>query len=166
MSTRLIALGASNLARGMGSAVAVACETWGPQVEVVGAFGPGRSYGMPSSLVGRTLPGILECGVWSALDGLPPARTRALVTDVGNDILYHVPVPRIVSWVDEAVARLGALTDDGVITGLPLARIRLLSPSSIQIHTCVSSSSMLTPDRCRSPLRPDRTDGRTSGRSP
>lgn len=130
MTARLIALGASNLARGMGSAVAVARETWGPQVEIVGAFGPGRSYGMDSSLAGRRLPGILECGLWPALRELPPAPTRAIVTDVGNDILYHVPVPRIVSWVEEALARLAVLTDDIVLTGLPLERIRLLSPAA------------------------------------
>jgi hypothetical protein len=128
--TRLVALGASNLARGMGSAVAVARAAWGPRLEVVGAFGPGRSYGMDSSLMGRRLPGILDCGLWPALRALPAAPTRALVTDVGNDILYHVPVPRIVSWVDEAVARLAGITDDIVLTGLPLDRIRLLSPSA------------------------------------
>jgi len=127
---RLVALGASNLARGMGAAVAVAREAWGPDIEVVSAFGPGRSYGMDSRLVGRRLPGILECGLWSALRGLPAAPTRAIVTDVGNDILYHAPVERIVSWVDEAVARLGAHTGDIVLTGLPLPRIRQLSPSA------------------------------------
>lgn len=128
MTTRLVALGASNLARGMGAAVAVARETWGAQLEVFSAFGPGRSYGMDSSLMGRRLPGILDCGLWPALRGLPPARTRALVTDVGNDILYHVPIPRIVEWLDETVKRLSELTDDIVITGLPVERIRLLSP--------------------------------------
>jgi hypothetical protein len=128
--TRLVALGASNLARGMGAAVSVARETWGPRIEVVSAFGPGRSYGISSLLVGRRLPGILECGLWAALRGLPEAPTRAVVTDVGNDILYHVPVERIVSWVNETVARLGAHTGDIVLTGLPLPRIRLLSPAA------------------------------------
>jgi len=128
--TRLVALGASNLARCMGSAVAIARQSWGPRLEVIGAFGPGRSYGMDSSLVGRRLPGILDCGLWTALRDLPPARTRALVTDVGNDILYHVPVPRLVSWIDQAVARLSGITDDIVVTGLPVDRIRRLSPSA------------------------------------
>jgi hypothetical protein len=141
--TRLVALGASNLARGMGAAVAVARETWGPRIEVVSAFGPGRSYGMDSLLVGRRLPGILECGLWPALRGLPEAPTRAIVTDVGNDILYHVPVPQIVAWVDEAVARLGAHAGDIVVTGLPLPRIRLLSPSAFLFFR-----SVLVP-RCR-----------------
>jgi hypothetical protein len=143
LTTRLIALGASNLARGMGSAVAAAREAWGPRIEVVSAFGPGRSYGQDSSVLGRRLPGILACGLWSVLHDLPPARTRAIVTDVGNDILYHVPVPRLVSWVDETVARLGGLTDDIVVTGLPVERIRLLSPSAFLFFR-----SVLVP-RCR-----------------
>jgi hypothetical protein len=127
---RFVALGASNLARGLGAAVAVARDVWGPQLEVVAAFGAGRSYGMASSLMGRRLPGILDCGLWPLLRSLPRARTRALVTDVGNDILYHVPVPRVVEWLDETVARLGDFADDVVVTGLPLERIRLLSPPS------------------------------------
>ena len=131
MTTRLIALGASNLARGMGAAVAAARQAWGPQIEVVSAFGPGRSYGMDSSLAGPASAGDPRMRpVVHAPRSLPPARTRAIVTDVGNDILYHVPVPRIVSWVDETLARLGERTDDVVLTGLPLERIRLLSPSA------------------------------------
>jgi hypothetical protein len=128
--SRLIALGASNLARGMGAAVAVARAAAGERLEVVSAFGPGRSYGMDSRLMGRRLPGILECGLWRALGSLPPVPTRAIVTDVGNDILYHVPVARIVSWLDDVVARLGDLASDVAVTGLPVARIRLLSPGA------------------------------------
>lgn len=143
MITRLVALGASNLARGMGAAVAAAREAWGPRIEVVSAFGPGRSYGMDSRLVGRRLPGILDCGLWTALRALPPAPTRAVVTDVGNDILYHAPVETIVSWLDETVARLGEHTGDIVVTGLPLPRIRLLSPAAFLFFR-----SVLVP-RCR-----------------
>lgn len=141
--TRLVALGASNLARGLGAAVAAARETWGPPLEVVGAFGPGRSYGADSSVLGRRLPGILDCGLWAALRHLPPVRTRALVTDVGNDILYHVPVPRIVEWIDETVKRLQEVTADIVLTGLPVERIRRLSPSAFLFFR-----TMLVP-RCR-----------------
>jgi hypothetical protein len=49
------------------------------------------------------------------------------VTDVGNDVLYGMPADRIVSWVDEAVARLQRITGDIVLTDLPLARARRLS---------------------------------------
>jgi hypothetical protein len=124
---RLVALGASNLARGFGALVAATRAAWGGPFDVVSAFGPGRSYGLPSSLLGRRLPAILDCGIWAALDAQPPRRTLALVTDVGNDILYEAPPERILEWIEEAVVRVGRHADEVVIAGLPLARIRRLS---------------------------------------
>jgi hypothetical protein len=124
---RLVALGASNLARGFGALVAAARAGWGAPFDVVSAFGPGRSYGMTSSLLGRRLPSILDCGLWTALDAQPPARTLALVTDVGNDILYEVEPARILEWVDEAVARVRCRAEEVAVAGLPLERIRRLS---------------------------------------
>ena len=124
---RLVALGASNLARGFGALLAATRAAWGGPFDVVSAFGPGRSYGLTSSLLGRRLPAILDCGLWAALDAQPRARTLALVTDVGNDILYEAPPERILEWVEEAVVRVGRHADEVVIAGLPLARIRRLS---------------------------------------
>lgn len=125
--TRIVALGASNLTRGFHTVVATARSMAGPEVEVVAALGHGRSYGMASRLFVRTLPGILESGLWQRLEVLPAAPTRALVTDVGNDVLYGMPADRIVTWVDEVVARLQRITEDIVLTDLPLARARRLS---------------------------------------
>jgi hypothetical protein len=125
--TRIVALGASNLTRGFHTIVATARSIAGPRAEVVAALGHGRSYGMASRLLVRTLPGILESGLWRQLEVLPPAPTRALVTDVGNDVLYGMPAGRIVAWVDEAIARLQRITADIVLTDLPLARARRLT---------------------------------------
>src|SRR5215470_11156849 len=85
---RVVALGASNLTRGLQTVVATSRSTWGPRVELLGAMGHGRSYGMASSLFIRTLPGILQSGLWRQLDALPPVPTHALITDVGNNIAY------------------------------------------------------------------------------
>lgn len=125
--TRVVALGASNLTRGFQTVVSTARATWGPQVEVLAALGHGRSYGAPSRLAFRGLPGILESGLWSALDSRPRATTRALVTDVGNDILYGFSAEQTLAWVEEALNRLTRLTHDIVLTGLPLASIRRLT---------------------------------------
>jgi hypothetical protein len=124
---RLLALGASNLARGFGALVGATRAAWGGPFDVVSAFGPGRSYGLPSALLGRRLPAILDCGIWRALEAQPPARTLALVTDVGNDILYEAAPERILEWVEEAVVRVRRHADEVAIAGLPLARIRRLS---------------------------------------
>ena len=103
---RVVAVGASNLTRGFHAVVATARGMWGPDVEVVGALGHGRLYGGPSRYLGRRLPGILESGLWQALDERPPAATRALLTDVGNDIMWDCPPSGILEWVDLCVARL------------------------------------------------------------
>jgi hypothetical protein len=91
------------------------------------ALGHGRSYGVPSHLAFRTLPGILESGLWRDLESRPRVPTRGLVTDVGNDILYGFSAAQTLAWVAEAVRRLRSITEDIVVTDLPLASIRRLS---------------------------------------
>jgi hypothetical protein len=120
---RIVAVGASNLTRGFHTIVATARETWGPDVEVLAALGHGRTYGGESRFLIRGLPGILQSGLWRELESLPPAPTRALVTDVGNDIMCGYLPERILAWVDECVARLQRFTPDVVITGLPHAAV-------------------------------------------
>lgn len=124
---RVVALGASNLTRGLQAVVSTARAAWGPRVEVLAALGHGRSYGARSQLVFRGLPGILESGLWRELESRPPVATRALVTDVGNDILYGFSPEQTLAWVGEAVRRLRRMTADIVVTDLPMDSIRRLS---------------------------------------
>ena len=84
----MVALGASNLTRGLQTVVSTARTAWGPDVQVVAALGHGRSYGATSAFLVRRLPGILRSGLWAELESAPAVPTKALVTDVGNDILY------------------------------------------------------------------------------
>jgi len=144
---RVIALGASNLTRGFQTVVSTARAAWGPDVEVVAALGHGRSYGGPSRLVIRTLPGILESGLWRHLESLSAVPTRALVTDVGNDILYGFSATQTLAWAAEAVERLQKVTKDIVLTDLPLAGIRHLSKAKF-----LAFRSILVPS-CRLSLR-------------
>jgi hypothetical protein len=124
---RVVALGASNLTRGLQAVVAAARTEWGSDVEILGALGHGRSYGGDSRFLMRRLPGILKSGLWRQLAELPPVRTRALVTDVGNDIVYGHSAGDILGWVEEAIDRLEQVTDDVTLTDLPLANITSLS---------------------------------------
>lgn len=125
---RVVALGASNLTFGLGRLVALSRAAWGSEIQVFAAPGLGRSYGAPSRVLGRTLPGILQSGLWRALAAQPPAPTRALVLDVGNDVMYGEPADRILAWVDEALDRIGRLTRDVTLAGLPMASVRRVSP--------------------------------------
>ena len=140
---RVVALGASNLTRGLHHLVTASRSTWGPDVQVLAALGHGRSYGARSSFVVRTLPAILACGLWRELETHPELPTRALVTDVGNDILYGYSAEQTLDWVREAVERLQRVTRDIVLTDLPLASVRRLSQAKF-----VAFRSMLVPS-CR-----------------
>jgi hypothetical protein len=144
---RVVALGASNLTRGFPTVVSTARAAWGPNVEVVAALGHGRSYGAHSRFVVRTLPGILESGLWHHLESLSAVPTRALVTDVGNDILYGFSPQQTVAWAAEAVERLQEFTKDIVLTDLPLASIRCLSQAKF-----LALRSILVPS-CRLSLK-------------
>ncbi len=125
---RVVALGASNLTRGFETVVSTARTAWGPEAQVVAALGHGRSYGADSRFLARRLPGILASGIWRQLETMPSAPTRALVTDVGNDVLYGFSAPQVLAWVDEALGRLRRFTNDIVLTDLPLASVHRLSP--------------------------------------
>ncbi|MFZ5877077.1 MAG: hypothetical protein ACOYXU_11800 [Nitrospirota bacterium] len=140
---RVVALGASNLTRGLHHLVSTARVAWGPNVEVLAALGHGRSYGASSSFIVRTLPAILACGLWRELETRSKVPTRALVTDVGNDILYGYSAEQTLDWVREAVERLQRVTRDIVLTDLPLDSVRRLSPAKF-----MAFRSMLVPS-CR-----------------
>jgi hypothetical protein len=129
LSRRVVLLGASNVARGLSTLVETACRLWGRPLDLLAACGHGRSYGWRMSLLGRALPGIVDCGLWQALEQAPPAPTGALVTDVGNDILYDVPVDAIAAWVEACLGRLARAGARVVMTPLPLGNIATLSPA-------------------------------------
>jgi hypothetical protein len=139
---RVVALGASNLTRGFATLVSSARSAWGDHVEVMAALGFGRSYGARSRLAFRALPGILESGLWQELETRPRVPTRALITDVGNDILYGFSPEQTLAWVAEAIRRLADVTSDIVVTDLPMMSIRRLSNSkflalrSILVPSC------------------------------
>jgi hypothetical protein len=134
---RVVALGASNLTRGFRAVVSAARAAWGPEVQVLAALGHGRSYGAPSRVVVRTLPGILESGLWRTLESLPELPTRALVADIGNDILYGSSAERILAWVEDALSRLQRVTRDIILTDLPLGSIRRLSQARFRVFRSI-----------------------------
>ena len=120
---RVIVVGASNVVRGLSTIIETAELVWGCPLDVLAACGHGRSYGRTSCVFGRSLPGILECGLWDELSQRPALPTAALVTDIGNDILYGAGVDQIAAWVEQCVLRLRAVCDRIVITELPVARV-------------------------------------------
>lgn len=117
---RVVLLGASNVIRSVATVVETARCAWGGPLDVLAACGHGRSYGQASLVLVRSLPGIVECGLWDDLAARPNVPTAALLTDVGNDLLYGASPERIAGWVETCLARLAPRCERIVVTELPL----------------------------------------------
>jgi len=127
-SRTVIVLGASNVARGLGTAYCTVRAVCREPLDFLVAAGHGRSFGQESSYFGRVLPGILDCGLWPSVSQLPGRAVTALITDVGNDLAYGVSPATIEGWVDECLLRLAELRAATILTQLPLESLTRLGP--------------------------------------
>lgn len=125
---RLVVLGASNVVRGLGPLLAVAEQEIGTPLEFMAAIGHGRSYNLLTTVVGRQLSGILHCGLWKDLTERSDLPTTALVTDVGNDILYAATPEQITTWVEACLERLAPICERIILTQLPLSSVSKVGP--------------------------------------
>ena len=119
---RAVILGASNVTRGIATVAATAEALLGAPLQLMVAAGRGRSFGTWSRVLARTLPSILDSGIWRAA-ATEPRPTHALLTDVGNDILYGRDPEQILAWVEACTVRLSDLGVRVVLARLPLARL-------------------------------------------
>ena len=119
---RVVVLGASNVSRGLSRLVA-AVESRTPGADLFVAAGHGRGYGVNTRVAARRLPSILRSGLWRGLDRHGGEAPVALVTDVGNELLYGFPAEQIAAWVRESVWRLADRGATIAITRLPMASI-------------------------------------------
>lgn len=120
---RVVLLGASNLKIGFSSVIEAVRQVWGAPLDVLAALGHGRSFGSESHVLGRCLPAIVSCGLWDDLASRPPASTAALVTDIGNDIVYGARVDQIAGWVETCLERLTRTCERITVTQLPLESV-------------------------------------------
>lgn len=122
----VVAIGASNLSRGLPRLLAGVRAAGGP-ADVLVAAGHGRSFGANSRVAWRRLPSVLRSGLWRSLDRVVSDRggrpVLALITDIGNDLLYGFTVEQTACWVRECADRLAARGARLAITGLPLASV-------------------------------------------
>jgi len=146
----VVVLGASNVSRGLARLAAVAQARHAGPLDLFVAAGHGRSYGANSRVFMRRLPSILWCGLWRALDREGTGDMRALVTDIGNDLLYGFSVEQVASWVRESLQRLAGRGAAIAITRLPLASIervgafRYRALRTLYVPGCRLSLSALT----------------------
>lgn len=125
---RFILLGASNSTVGFPRVVELARWRANEPLEIMAATGLGRSFGKKSKIFWRAIPAILDCGLWRDLESRSAFPTRALLTDIGNDILYGEPVERIAEWVALCIARLRDIGAQVSLTQLPVENLPTLGP--------------------------------------
>jgi hypothetical protein len=112
--------------------VATALRTWGEPVEIMAAMGHGRSFGQDSTVLGRKISGIFPCALWQDLKQRPEMPTAALLTDVGNDLLYGVPPDRLLEWVEKCLDRLAEAGAATVVTQMPIDSVERLGEARFQ----------------------------------
>ncbi len=135
---RAILLGASNLKVALPAVLDGIRERAAGPVDALVACGHGRSYGAWSRfLFVRRLPGIVGCGLWQALEGRPPLRTLALITDIGNDLVYGAEVGQIAAWIGTCLERLARRRAEILLTLLPMARLERLSLWEVRLATSI-----------------------------
>src|SRR5436190_21759166 len=129
---RVILLGASNLTRSFPTVVATVRQTWSEPVEIMAAMGHGRSYGQDSSVLGKKISGIFPCALWQDLQNRQSLPTAALVTDIGNDMLYGVSTNQMLDWVERCLDRLAEAGATTIVTQLPAESIERLGERRFQ----------------------------------
>ncbi|MGY8767807.1 MAG: hypothetical protein ACKVH8_05150 [Pirellulales bacterium] len=142
---RVVLLGASNLVRGFSTIIDVLEHFHGPKLNVMAAIGHGRSYGNASRVLFRQLPGIIPSELWNAIEKQPQQKTIALVTDIGNDLLYDAKVETIAKWVEVCLKKLKKISSQIIVTSLPVCNLeKLLSRRFIFFRSCLFPKSQLT----------------------
>lgn len=101
---------------------AMTCRATGP-IDLLVAAGHGRCYAGPGRFLGRILPAIPDCGLWDALEGAQSTSTKALITDVGNDLMSGRSPTWIARRIEVCLARLSSLGADTLLTGLPMTNL-------------------------------------------
>ncbi|MEX2186681.1 MAG: hypothetical protein WD875_07805 [Pirellulales bacterium] len=126
---RVVVLGASNVTRGISTIVETAERSLGGPIDLFAAFGHGRSLGLYTRVLGRGLCSLLDAGLWRELADAPrPDASFALLTDVGNDLMYEVDPEIICRWVEKILSRCQSVARRVIVTELPLASIERLGP--------------------------------------
>ena len=122
-SILFIFLGASNLARsfyGLKSCI-TRCVFPRP-VNFIHAMGPGRGYIRQGGMLNVTYPPILDCDILKAARDKMKNNQQviALITDIGNDIMYGVSTDEIICGLKSLLSDLNELEASVFITPIPV----------------------------------------------
>ncbi len=145
---QIVMLGASNLTIGWQALLETLRQTVRGPMDLRVALGMGRSYLEWSGFWARRLPGILQSELWDSLPSSVEQPPLALLTDIGNDVVYERTPEEIFDGVRQCVRRLKEWHPETriVMTGLPLESVSSIGPVHYRI-----ARTILFPG-CRLPL--------------
>lgn len=126
-----VLLGASNLARGYGALSHYLTRNLAPQpVRILAAMGPGRGYGCQGGMLNISYPPIVDSPLFQRARKQAESGSRvvALVTDIGNDLLYGMEPDRLIATVEDVFQRLLDLNARIFVTSLPVFFEQEVSP--------------------------------------
>ncbi len=115
-------LGASNVRRSLYPILEIARRSFPGPLDFLIVAGHGRSYGAPNRVLGGVYPNF-EFGVDSTLASCRYTARFAIITDVGNDLLFGNDPSMLCHWVQSCVDEV-SIADRIVVTGLPIERAR------------------------------------------
>jgi hypothetical protein len=76
--------------------------------------------------LGRKIPGIFPCALWQDLQNRAKLPTTALVTDIGNDLVYGTAPDLLLNWVERCLDRLAEAGATTIVTQLPVESVETL----------------------------------------
>ena len=131
-SVLLILLGASNLSRGCFALARHMRACLRPRtVEVLIASGPGRGYCVPGGLLNINYPPICSSDIFDVAQKKSESGCRviALVTDIGNDIMYDVSAEKLTETIQQIFVTLRSMDAEIFYNTLPVAFEKTVHPA-------------------------------------
>ena len=118
-----ILFGASNLARSYyGLNLSIKRCIHPRKATFIHAMGPGRGYLCRGGIFNTTYPPIIDCGILESIQKIrkPNQKIIALITDIGNDIMYGIHSEKIIEGLQKILDTLGEFTKNIFITPIPI----------------------------------------------
>ena len=131
-----VLMGASNLARGYGALAHCFESCLAPDpVEILHAMGPGRGYCAEGGIFNVTYPAIGSSGILESISerAEKPRRVLALITDIGNDIMYGVSSRALTACLTTLLQKLNTFDAEVFVHPIPLDFSEDVSKSQFHI---------------------------------
>lgn len=102
-------------------------------------MGPGRGYFAQGGVFNVSYSPIVVSGILDAARKRQPntSKTLALITDIGNDIMYNVPTAKIIACLHSIIQELDAMGADVFVNPIPMVLEKDVSERQFRILRAV-----------------------------